>query len=411
MAKFGECKFGLFKFGADAFCLSDLIISDPRLAQNVSIRRGLEGPQIIVEWDAPVEPPLGGIIRILRKQYEFATSAYDTAATIVYEGDTSGGYIADIDLEACSCYYYTIFTFDPLTGRWVYSAGTQVSIMAIETGFFTNKLFDLLPNIYVLSDKLTDENDPSTSVFPLEPILDTEGHEWFNIHEDTGGEPKKRGPLNRFLKTLAIDLDIVKGLIDCMSNLWNSDETCCDNLPALGFLIGLDVNREFPCTKQREEVNQQVAILKIKGTIQAVLARARLISGLRVDIQEWCKNILISNRIDRTSVRTPNDWITLHYRRCGDDTDFTPGQEITFKSFTICFYLGCSDCLSQQIVEKLARVLPSEYPVCRTGYFHFEDCRWSEQNRAQTERWWDVVETLQANRVNVARVNLGRAEG
>jgi hypothetical protein len=194
-----------------------------------------------------------------------------------------------------------------------------------------------------------------------------------------------------------------------MPSLWDFDETCCDNLPALGELIGLGVNKEFSCKKQREEVRQHVAIVKVKGTAQALLARARLISGLRVEIQEWCKNILISNRLDRTSVRTPNDWITTHYRRCGDDTDFTPGQEITFQSFTLCFFLDCDDCLSQQIVEKLARVLPSEYPVCRSGYFSFEDCRWSEQNPPQTENWWDVEET-QANRVNVARVNVGRVQ-
>jgi hypothetical protein len=137
------------------------------------------------------------------------------------------------------------------------------------------------------------------------------------------------------------------------------------------------------------------------------LARARLISGLRVEIQEWCHNILISNRLDRTSVRIPNPDITMHYRRCGDDTDFTPGQEITFQSFTLCFYLECDDCLSQQVVEKLARVLPTEYPVCRSGYFHFEDCRHQEIYPGPSESWWDVVETG-GDRINQARINLGR---
>jgi hypothetical protein len=389
------------------------LVTDTRLVQNAAIRRGLEGPQLVVEWDAPLTPPLGGIVRVLRKQYEFANDPYDVAADIVYEGDVDGGYVADTDLGACHCYYYTIFVFDPLTFQWVYSVGTQVSLLAIETGFFTNKLFNLLPNIYILGDKLLDDNDPYGSVFPLERVLDVDGHEWFNIHENTDStkEPKKRGPLNRFLKTLATELDIVKGLIDCMSTLWDADETCCDNLPALGELTGTEVNRDFPCTKQREEIKQQVAILKIKGTPQAILARARLISGFHVEIQEWCHNILISNRLDRTSVRIPNPEITLHYRRCGDDTDFTPGQEITFQSFTLCFYLECDDCLSQQIVEKLARILPTEYPVCRSGYFHFEDCRFQEINRPQQESWWDVEEFGQQNRVNIARVNLGRAVG
>ena len=394
------------------------LITDPRLVQNATIRRGLEGPQLVVEWEAPKDPPLGGLVRVLRKQYEFPTGADDVSADNVYEGPIDGGYIADTDLEACRCYYYTLFTFDPLTGRWIYSLGTQVGQLTIETGFFADALFNFLPNLYILGDKLLEEENPYDGVIYLERILDTEGHEWFNIHENvtdavtgvTTGEPKKRGPLNRFLKTLAIELDIVKGLIDCMPTLWDVNEACCDTLPALGALIGLDVNREFPCNKQREEIKQQAAILKIKGTPQAILARARLISGLRVEIQEWCKNILISNRLDRTSVRTPNMEITTHYRRCGDDTDFTPGQEITFQSFTICFYLGCDDCLSEQVVEKLARVLPTEYPVCRKGYLHFDDCRWTEQNRSQQESWWDTIETVQ-NRVDIARVNTGRSAG
>lgn len=393
------------------------LITDPRLVRGASIRRGLEGPQLVVEWAAPEQPPLGGLVRVLRKKYGFALSAFDPDTTNVYEGPIDGGYVADTDLEACTCYYYTIFTFDPLTGLWVYSVGTQVSLMAIETGFFADNLINFLPTIYVLEDKMMDEEEAFNSVFALERTLDTDGHEWFNIHEELGnavagvlmGEPRKRGPLNRFLKTIALELDIAKGLIDCLPTLWDFDETCCDNLLALGALIGLEVNTEFPCARQREELRQHVAIIKIKGTAQAILARARLISGLRVEIQEWCKNILISNRLDRTSVRTPNDWITTHYRRCGDDTDFTPGQEITFQSFTLCFYLGCDDCLSQQVVEKLARILPAEYPVCRTGYLSFEDCLWTEQNPGQTESWWDVVETS-ASRVNVARVNTGRAQ-
>jgi hypothetical protein len=393
------------------------LITDPRLVQNATIRRGLEGPQLVVEWEAPIEPPLGGLVRVVRKLYEYATNADDPASKVVFEGDISAGYVADIDLEACSCYYYTIFTFDPLTGQWIYSTGTQVSLLAIETGYFTYRLFSLLPEMYVQGDKLLDSDNPDESKFPLFPIFDTVSHEWFNIHENPEdpanvagvlmGEVKSRGPLSRFLKNIAIELDIVKGLIDCMPNLWDVDEACCDVLPAMGELIGLPVNREFPCTKQREEIRQHVAIIKLKGTAQAIVARARLISGLRVEIQEWCKNILISNRLDRTSLRFPNSEITTHYRRCGDDTDFTPGQEITFQSFTICFYLECDSCLSQQIVEKLARVLPAEYPVCRSGYFHFEDCRFEEEVLPPIENWWDVVETT-ASRVNVARVNTGR---
>jgi hypothetical protein len=274
---------------------------------------------------------------------------------------------------------------------------------------------ELLPEPYLIGDKLIGQGDRDAFYIPLYPVYDDESGEWFNIHEnpsdpDTGaplGEEVKRGPLSRFLKTLAVELDIVKGLIDCMPTLWDVDEACCDVLPALGDLVGLDVNREFPCTKQRGEIRQQVAILKIKGTLQAIEARARLISGLRVEVHEWCKNILIANRLDRTSVYIPNPDLALKYRKCGDDTDYTPGQEITFQSFTVCFELECDDCLSEQVLDKLNRVMPPEWPVCRSGYFRFEDCVETETVAPPTDSWWDVVDTS-ANRINVARINQGR---
>lgn len=393
------------------------IITDPRLVRNLTIRRALEGPQIVLEWEAPEEPPLGGLVRVVRKLYEFANDADDPAAVAVYEDAVGAGYLADLDVGACVCYYYTVFTFDPLIGAWVYSVGTQAAEMAIETGYFTNRLMELLPELYLIGDKLKDSSTYSDEVIPLYPTFDSVSKEWFNIHENPEdpengagvlmGEVKPRGPLSRFLKTLSLDLDIVKGLIDCMPTLWDVDEACCDALPALGELVGLEVNREFPCTKQREEIRQQAAILKIKGTIQAIEARARLISGLRVDVQEWCKNILISNRLDRTSVYIPNPTLAVKYRRCGDDTDFTPGQEITFQSFTVCFELECDDCLSQQVVEKLQRVMPPEWPVCRSGYFFFEGCVEVETVPSPWDFWWDVIETG-GNRINLARINLGR---
>lgn len=369
------------------------VAQDPRLVKNARIRRGLEGPQLVVEWDAPDSIPLGGVTRVVRKLYEFPLNKDD--GLVVFEGPTGDGFVADIELDACRCYYYTIFILDPLDGTWNYSIATQVSEIAIGTGFFTNKLFDLLPNIYVLGDKLLEKEVRDTGVFPLFPVLDTDGHEWFNIHEntDTTKEPKKRGPLSRFLKDLAIEPDIVKGLIDCMPVLWDVDETCCGTLPALGEIIGLEVNREFPCGKQREEIKQQVAILKLKGTKTAIEARARLISGLTANVQECCGNILISNRLDRTSLKFPNPGLGSRYQLFGDDTDFTPGGFCSFNSFGIFFELECDDCLSCQVVAKLNRVMPTEYPICRTGHFVFVDCTFVEEyDRDIEEEYTDEEE-------------------
>lgn len=366
-------------FITDGECGGLDVAQDPKIVKTARIRRGLEGPQLVIEWDAPAEIPLGGIVRVVRHLYEFAGNEND--GVIVFEGPTAAGAFADIELDPCKCYYYTVFAFDPLDATWHFSIATQVSEIAIETGFFTHKLFDLLPNIYVLGDKLLDDENKDASIFPLFKVYDPDGTEWFNIHENTdpSKEPKKRGPLSRFLKDIAIEPDIVKGLIDCMPTLWDVDETCCGTLPALGELIGVEVNREFPCGKQREEIKQQVAILKLKGTKTAIAARARLISGFRSEVQEWCGNILISNRLDRTSVKFPNPGFASTYRMFGDTTDYTPGGEIGFNSFSTFFFLECDDCLSCQIVKKLNRVMPPEYPICRTGHFVFVDCTFVEE--------------------------------
>lgn len=358
--------------------LSDL--GSPKLVKNVGIRRGLEGPQLILEWDAPDELPEfgGGLTRVVRKLYEFPVSPDD--GIIVFEKPTEdpARYVADLDLEACKCYYYTIFTFDPVEGKWRFSIDTQAEEIAIQTGFFAINLFKYLPELYVIGDKLLDAQERAASVLALEKTFDAEGPEWFNIYENTNPakEPVKKGPLQRFMKTLAIEPDIVKGLIDCMPILWDVDETCCEVLPALGELIGLQVNREFDCARQRQEIKQQVAIYKIKGTKSALLARALSISGLPGAIQEWAGNLLISNRLDRTSLAYPNSGFASKFMLPGDDTAYTPGGEIGFFRFTIFLNLDCDDCLAQQVVEKLIRELGRETPVCRIGHVIFVDCRW-----------------------------------
>jgi hypothetical protein len=389
-----------------------------RLVRNLTIRRGLEGPQLILTWEAPTESLLMDTIRVVRRLYEFPKNPND--GKVVYEGPTGAGFITDCydriqttagetmapsNIEACRCYYYTIFTrsesvygeFQYETGPyggndyWLYSVETQVAELAIQTGFFAEALFNLLPNVYILGDKLLESPDKGGDVYALYRAFDSGNPlveappQYFNLYEnvDPTKEPKKKGPLARFLRSIAIEPDIVKGLIDCMPNLWDVNETCCSNLPALGELIGVDVNREFTCTRQREEIKNYVAIYKIKGTKGGVEAEARLISEIAATAKEWCGNILISNRADRTSLKYPNPGLSQTFQLDSDDTDFTPwvkvsgsGKAYGFGRFTVYFLLECDDCLSDQIVYKLNRVLPRNWPVCRQGEMVYVDCKW-----------------------------------
>ena len=361
-------------------------IGEPRLARNARIHRGMEGPQLIVEWDAPEEVGTEQQIRVVRKQYEFAASPFDTQGTVVFEGPAADGFVADLDLGACHCYYYTVFThaFFPKE-EWLFSVDTQVAEIAVPTGYFGRDggLFRLLPEIYVLEDKLLDADveERADAIFALHPVFDADGREWFNLGEniDPQKEPKKKGPLQRFLKTIALEIDLVKGLIDCMPTLWDVDETCCAVLPALGEVIGLQVNRELPCSAQRQEIKEHVAILKVKGTATAIRARARSVSGFETFVQECGDNILITNRGDRTTLLVnPNPGFASFFGRPGDPTDFTPGGVFTPNSICVFFLLECDDCLSEQVVRKLNRVLPPELPACHPGHFIFLDCDFVE---------------------------------
>lgn len=365
-------------------------MSDARLAQNVRIRRGLEGPQLIVEWDTPTEISPGMVIRVVRRLFEFAE--HPDSGIVVFEGLAAAGYVADLNLDPCRCYYYTVLThsFFP-KDEWLFGPTVQVSTIAIPTGYFGRDggLLRLLPEIYLLGDKLSDEDvEPrEAAVFALQPVFDADAHEWFNLGENTDPtkEPKKKGPLARFLKSIALELDHVKGLIDCMPTLWDVDETCCDNLPALGTVIGLEVNRELPCSAQRQEIKEHVAILKARGTKVGIRARARTVSGLPVDIQEWCNNILLTNTQGRTVIAAPNPGLTSKFRLPGDDTDYTPGPGIGFFDICIFFRLACDDCLSEEVVKKLNRVMPAELPVCRIGSFAFVDCTFVEEAHLEPE--------------------------
>jgi hypothetical protein len=189
-----------------------------------------------------------------------------------------------------------------------------------------------------------------------------------------------------------------------MPTLWDIDETCCEWLPALGELIGLRVNREYPCSAQRQEVKEHVAILKIKGTKDAIRARGRTVTGLITEVQEWGDNILISNRLSRTSMAFPNTGLFDIFKLPGDTTDYTPGGEFTFQSVCVFFDLAVDDCLSQQEVEKIDRALTPELPACRTGIFAMVEGIFEETVDLDIgEVAVDVIRCVP--RINLGRIN------
>lgn len=377
---------------SDPVSFACTFLTENFLVRDLQIRRGMEGPQLILTWKAPKSGGCAEKLIIVRRKYDFPLSTSEPK--IVYEGPVTDGFFVDLEVTPCVCYYYTVFTQLP-GGDQLFGPVSQVAEFAIETGFFARKLFQLLPDLYVVSDKKQDELE--ISKLALSKVFDAEFKEYFALYEDGS---VLRGQLQRFLRIVALELDIVKGLIDCLPTMFDVDETCCQFLELMAANIGLSINKDLNCTRQRKEVRNQVAIYKVKGTIQAVEARARESSGLVTRVQECCPSILITNRIDRTSVAWPNSGFSKTFKLPGDTTDYTPGGDYGFTCFNVFFLLECEDCVSEAIVKKLNRVLPPEYPVCRVGRLIFVDCTFVDEYDTEIEEIvCDTIEDAIADNV------------
>jgi phage tail-like protein len=198
--------------------------------------------------------------------------------------------------------------------------------------------------------------------------------EWVNIGEN--GTTLK-GQLQRFLKLISFSLDEVKGLIDAFPVILNVDKTDADYLPLIAALVGIDFNYDIPIPRQREEIKRAVEVYKAKGTIPAIKTFGRAISGLSVAIQEWPKNILMSNDPGRLSAQAFIPEIIKETGLPGDQCmyslDFSDSGDYRFDKFGIYFYLLENSRLLKSVGEKLKRLLSKYIPASTIGKLIFLD--------------------------------------
>jgi phage tail-like protein len=198
--------------------------------------------------------------------------------------------------------------------------------------------------------------------------------EWINLGED--GTVLK-GQLRRFLKLISFSLDEAKGLIDAFPVILNVDKTDADYLPLIAVLVGIDFNYDIPIPRQREEIKRAVEVYKAKGTIPGIKTFGRTISGLSVDIQEWPKNILMSNDTSRLSAQAsiPEviDKTGLPGDQCIYSLDFSDSGDYRFDKFGIYFYLTEKGGLLKSGAEKLKRLLAKYIPASTMGKLIFID--------------------------------------
>lgn len=110
------------------------------------VRRGYEGPQIVINWNLPPVSP--DRICLVRKWGEWPRNIQDGLILVDEERPFSTFSYADMDCEAYQVYYYCLFARRAADGVWVLDNKYKGKAFAIPTGYFEHKMWRLLPNVY-----------------------------------------------------------------------------------------------------------------------------------------------------------------------------------------------------------------------------------------------------------------------
>lgn len=122
------------------------------LPANFALRNGWEGPQVIVKWDAVPEAAVLSM-RLLRKIGSYSRDVEDGKKLIVQGGAPYATEYVDREVESGVVYYYTLTVEERITSAFVFSNTTRGSMMPLDTAFFRERLFGLLPPTHRLLDK------------------------------------------------------------------------------------------------------------------------------------------------------------------------------------------------------------------------------------------------------------------
>lgn len=331
-----------------------------------SVRRGYEGPQIIIEWSAPVAAASVTEIRLIRRLFGFPGSITD--GDVLFAGAPAATTIADLNVEACKCYYYKLFV-TTTTPEVCSTADVEQFVIPIQTGFFADKLFQLMPELYKNRDKKLELGEPGKIALVQGPGIASP--EVYNFGENG---TIRRGELQRFLRLFGPMLDEPKGLLDCLLNQLDVDEACIPNLAHIAGLLGLDLNFELSPRNMRNEVRLQVEFLKQKGTKPGLIARLRSVSGVTGIIVEQCERLLITSDPTRT---TPTFSVTetASVGTFQDELFYTVGfldaaGENPAAPFWLWFtlYMDAGGGVNAATFRKWCTALQESSPACHLGF-------------------------------------------
>ncbi|MFQ5647264.1 MAG: hypothetical protein ACE5GM_10060 [bacterium] len=117
--------------------------------EKFEVTRGYEGPQIKLEWKFFDSNDIDAL-KIVKKIGAYPLHVSD--GILAWE-DTISGFYADLEVTAGELYYYTIFIQLAGQTEWVFSQKGMGKALALQTGYYENKLWELLPEIYRIHDE------------------------------------------------------------------------------------------------------------------------------------------------------------------------------------------------------------------------------------------------------------------
>lgn len=247
---------------------------------NAKIRRGFEGPQLVLSW---TNPGTFDLIKIRRGVLEFPQNLTDGVE--VYSGIDE--IFSDVNVINLVTYYYTIFTI--IAGTPYFSTKTQIYEFPIDNQAAPLELYKLLPEFYR-------EEDLKQRKRSLETGFDDESG-WLNYWEDQFVE---HGPLRRFLKLFGLEFGNIRGMIESFELFYDVLNVRLDFLPLLASYVGLTLIPNESQQRQRFLILNAIYLYRIRGTLEDMALFAGNIVGEKPLIKEYRNNIVYHNVLNST---------------------------------------------------------------------------------------------------------------
>ncbi|MCG2622421.1 phage tail protein [Arthrobacter sp. I2-34] len=188
------------------------------------------------------------------------------------------GTVADTGLQGETVYYYTLFTRAPGEAEFTADPHNRVCAMATSPYGFAGHLYGLLPAIYRRYD----------AAAPVPAAL---------APEDAG-----KGVLQRFLELPGTQLDQLYSLARAALDLHDLDRVDGRLLPLLAQWIGWRTDFGLPVRAQRQEIRFAPWIYRCTGTLAALEATARRVTGLPIRTKEFVHNVACTNQPERLNL-------------------------------------------------------------------------------------------------------------